>query len=458
MFRAIALLLTFVTTISLQAQIAGSITRTLRVSPDKHKLVFEDGMPFFWLGDTGWELFHRLSKKDAERYLQTRKEQGFTVIQAVVLAELDGLNTPNAEGETPLENNDPTRPREAYFKHVDWVVDRAAELGIYIGLLPTWADKIFKDRWGVGPEIFNIENARTYGRYLGNRYKDRKNIIWVLGGDRNPRNDGDVEIWRSMAAGVVDGVGGQDRALMTFHPQPSKTSSSSPWFHQDQWLDFNMLQTGHCNDTRVWNLIGDDYKLTPTKPTINGEPIYEDHPVCFNTKDKGYSTAYDVRKAAWLSVFSGALGVTYGCHGVWQMWSPDKQEVNRPLRYWYTSLQLPGANQMRHLRRLIESSPDMKPDQSIVLQANDSTTRIQAMTGTNTVLVYSAGGEPIRINVTRLKLPPGMPAFWYDPRTGAYFPAGVVNNKVQQTFTCPSKGFDNDWVLVISNAPRRLRS
>ncbi len=64
--------------------------------------VFEDGTPFFYLGDTAWELFHRLSKEDAEKYLENRREKGFTVIQAVILAELDGLNTPNMEGEKPF--------------------------------------------------------------------------------------------------------------------------------------------------------------------------------------------------------------------------------------------------------------------------------------------------------------------------------------------------------------------
>ncbi|HEY0744724.1 MAG TPA: DUF4038 domain-containing protein, partial [Chryseosolibacter sp.] len=173
----------------------------LRVSDNKRFLVTQDNKPFFWLGDTAWELFHRLNREDAEKYLKDRADKKFTVIQAVALAELDGLGTPNPYNEVPLENNDPTKPREAYFKHVDFIIDKANELGLYIALLPTWGDKVFKDRWGVGPEIFNTSNAKVYGKWIGDRYKNRRNIIWVLGGDRNPRNENDVAIWRAMAEG-----------------------------------------------------------------------------------------------------------------------------------------------------------------------------------------------------------------------------------------------------------------
>src|SRR5712664_2608646 len=97
----------------------------LKVSSNKHFLVYEDGKPFFWLGDTAWELFHRLNREEADQYLKTRSEQGFTVIQAVVLAEMDGLHVPNFYGEKPLIDDDPTKPNEKYFEHVDYIVNKA---------------------------------------------------------------------------------------------------------------------------------------------------------------------------------------------------------------------------------------------------------------------------------------------------------------------------------------------
>ncbi len=157
----------------------------LKVSENKRFLVTEDGRPFFWLGDTAWELFHRLDRRDAETYLKNRAERKFTVIQAVALAELDGLNDPNANGDRPLEKNDPTQPNEKYFSHVDFIVKRANELGMYVGFLPTWGDK-WNKKWGTGPEIFTVANAEQYGEWLGRRYKDA-GIVWILGAIVPPR-------------------------------------------------------------------------------------------------------------------------------------------------------------------------------------------------------------------------------------------------------------------------------
>jgi hypothetical protein len=185
----------------------------LKVSENKRFLVHEDGTPFFYLGDTAWELFHRLNREEADKYLANRAAKGFTVIQAVALAELDGLHTPNAYGYRPLIEDDPTRPdvkdgpENDYWDQVDYVVKKAESLGLYIGLLPTWGDK-WNKRWGIGPEVFTPENAEVYGRWLGRRYKDAPNLIWILGGDRPVENDTHRQIIRAMARGLAQGDGG----------------------------------------------------------------------------------------------------------------------------------------------------------------------------------------------------------------------------------------------------------
>ena len=238
----------------------------LKVSENKRFLVHEDGTPFFYLGDTAWELFHRLSRNEAKKYLENRRQKGFTVIQAVVLAEMDGLNTPNAYGDKPLIDNDPARPNAKYFNHVDYIVSQAESRGIYIGMLPTWGDKVTK-AWGKGPVIFNKDNAVLYGRFLGKRYRKRPNIIWILGGDRVA--DGSEDIWRAMAVGIRQG--GRGKHLMTYHPQGGRTSAQ--WFHEDAWLDFNMLQSGHSAfNLPNYEKVTADYNRKPVKPCLDGEP------------------------------------------------------------------------------------------------------------------------------------------------------------------------------------------
>jgi len=431
----------------------------LEVSPDHHHLMTSDGKPFFWLADTGWELFHKLAKQDAIVYFAKRAQQGFNVIQAVVLAELDGLHMPNANGDLPFRNDDVHQPNEGYFQYMDTLIAIAESYHLYIALLPTWGDKVFTDWWGKGPVIFNPTNAYVYGQWMGRRYKDNKNVIWIIGGDRDPRpGTQDVAVWRAMAKGVEDGVGGPGKALMTFHCQPKGTGSSSQWFQDDDWLDLNMLQTGHCRDTPVWETVSADYLRTPAKPVLNGECIYEEMPVCFNPKELGYASAYDVRKAAWLSVFAGACGHTYGCGPV-IFFGEKESNIFAVLHGWKESLDLTGANEMKYLRGLIESRPmaDLKPDQSILLgEGNCSSNRIQALRGKNVALVYSAYGETIIIRPFSISVK-SLVATWYDPRSGQTSIIGQFDNDRALSFSpplptgSPVPSQKEDWVLIVES-------
>jgi len=441
-------------TICVFIAISCSAISQLRVSDNKRFLVNKDGKPFFWLGDTAWELFHRLSREEADKYLKNRADKGFTVIQAVALAELDGLRVPNAYGDIPLEDFDPGKPREAYFQHVDYIINKAAELGLYIALLPTWGDKVFKDRWGEGPEIFNITNAAAYGRWISNRYKNKTNIIWVLGGDRVP-DERAISIWRAMASGITDGAGGKDKALITFHPQPNavEDGGSSKYFHNDEWLDFNMLQTGHCRENNIWDRIQVVYNRVPIKPVFDGEPLYEDHPVCFNAKDLGISSAYDVRKHAYLDLFAGAFGHTYGCHDVWQMYAPNRTSINGARIPWYVAIDLPGAAQMKFVRQLIESRPmaDRVPDQTLISDALGSNDRIQAARGNDYIFIYTSEGKPITVTMGKITGTEVLTS-WYNPRNGEEKVIGTFTNKGTKVFTAPTTGYGQDWILVIDDA------
>ena len=427
----------------------------LKVSENRRFLVHADGAPFFYLGDTAWELFHRLSREDAETYLENRRLKRFTVIQAVVLAELDGLNTGNLYGDRPLQDNDPLKPNEAYFRHVDWVVDKAAEKGLFIGMLPTWGDKVVT-KWGKGPVVFTEANARPYGRWLGRRYNDRVNILWILGGDRNP--DGYEKLWREMAEGLKEGDGG--RHVMTYHPTGGH--SSSQWLHNERWLDFNMMQSGHNERNKAnYAMIERDYNLAPVKPTFDGEPLYEDHPVDWKPAEKGWFDEYDVRQAAYWGLFAGGHGHTYGCHPIWQMKTAEREAVGLARHNWREVLDLAGASEMRHLRALVESRPFLArvPDQSLIVggQGNGED-HVQATRGDGYVFLYLPTGKPVTVALGKIA-GKRVTAWWYDPRTGKATPAGSFDIKGARLFKPPGKpGRGNDWVLVLDDAARGFRA
>ena len=423
----------------------------LQVSANRRFLITPDGAPFFWLGDTAWELFHRLNREEADHYLTTRARQGYTVIQAVVLAEFDGLNTPNRYGEMPLIDNDPLRPNEAYFQHVDWVVDRATELGLVVGMLPTWGDK-WNQKWGRGPVVFTLENAGPYGEFIGRRYRD-KPIVWIMGGDRPIENGEQLRIVRAMAKGVRKGDGGTH--VMTLHP--SGRSSSSRYVHSEDWLDLNMLQSGHADrEFGNYEMLAQDYARTPTKPCLDGEPCYEDHPVMGKGPRNPYHGEYSVRKAAYWGLFAGAFGHTYGCHPVWQMWDGARTAVNGARTPWREALNLPGAVQMRHAKTLLLSRPFLVriPDQSLIASpVGEGGEHLQATRSEDGAyaLIYTPVPRPFTI---RLEAISGdrIAAWWYDPRTGKALDAGTSVKSAIMTFTPPATG--PDWVLVLDDASR----
>lgn len=436
----------------------------LKVSGNKRYLTASDGKPFFYMGDTAWELFHRLTREEISDYLAIRGAQGFTVIQAVILAEMNGIAGPNAYGDLPLRRNDagaydPTLPAENpdgfdYWQLVDETVEKAAALGLVMGLVPTWGDKVtLGNPYAAGPELFDSDNARAFGRYVGARYAHCPNIVWILGGDRNP--DGKLPVWRAMAEGLREGDGGGH--LITYHP--SGGYSSSIWFHRDEWLDYHTNQSGHgARHLDNYNMIAKDYHVYPPKPTFDGEPRYEDHSVDWN-EDNGYFSDYDVRQAAYWAVLSGAFGHTYGHTSVWQFYEPGRTAYSGAKLHWREALNRPGASQMKHLRALFESRPllGLAPDQGLIANPLSGADHIRAARGDGYIYVYSATGQPFELAMGGI---PGefVAAQWYDPRTGASrrLP-GPVPNEGSRPFAPPTAGIGHDWVLIVETIPEEAQ-
>lgn len=434
----------------------------LQVTKDGHYLQFADGTPFFWLGDTGWELFHRLTLPEIKQYLDNRAAKGFTVIQAVALAEMDGLRKPNQYGEVPFKNLDPTRPNEKYFKVIDSAIHMARQRNLFIGLLPTWGDKVTK-LWGEGPVVFDSVNAYTYGKWIGNRYKNEPNIIWVLGGDRPAVNDRTDwrPVWRAMAKGIIDAT--NHKCLITYHPWGGNNSTSQ-WIHNEPWLDMNMFQSGHGggHDVACWDLVKRDRIYTPVKPTLDAEPNYEDHPVNPWPKwnpDSGYYRDYDVRKQTYRSVFAGACGITYGHHAIWQFMSAREATINYPDRGWINAMDRPGAYQVGFLRKLMESIPMLRrtPDNSMIIEGQgEKEQHMEAFRGDDKsyAMIYIPLGKIFTVNTSFMKTSK-INVSWFDPKNGSKQKAETIDRTDNMIFSTPTLGFGNDWVLIIEDANRK---
>jgi len=433
----------------------------LRVSRDKRTLVKADGSPWFWLGDTAWALFIHLDRDEIHRYFEDRQKKGFSVIQGVVLMGYNvDFNAPNTYGHRPLVDSDPTRPdtggAENFWTHVDFIIDTAAQYGLHIGLLPTWGYHIGGNQ--NTPIVFRRESAETYARWIANRYKDRPNIIWINGGDIKGEENGDtdIEIWRTM--GRVYKQTCPDH-LVTFHPCGTRSSSYN--FHGDDWLDFNMIQSGHRDKGgRNDDMIAADYAREPVKPVLDGEPRYEDHPVGWNPQ-KGFFHDYDARQAAYFSLFAGSFGHTYGHVNLWRFNVPGKVRTKERFSmldlYWVDLLDSPGAWQMHYVRKLMTSRPQQGrvPDPSILATNYGGERRQLATRGDGHVFIYAPYGDPIEIDPD--KIPWAKSGYqWYDPRTGMSLFSSEQATENPLRFQPPGNPCrTNDWVLVIDDKTKR---
>jgi len=424
----------------------------LSVSSNGRYLVTEDGRPFFYLGDTAWELLSRLDREEATHYLADRAEKGFNVIQTVVLSSLGGLGG-NAYGHMPLIDRDLNKPNEQFFEHVDFVVNQAAELGLVIGMLPTWGN--YWSTLNPDETIFDEKSARVFGEYLGQRYRE-KPIIWILGGDHNIHTQEERAIIDAMAGGLKKGDGGNH--LITFHPRGPGLSSD--YVQDAEWLDFNMVQSSHAaHDHDNGLFIEHDYALEPVRPTLDGEPRYEALQTAFymdgfNRLD--YFDDYDVRQAAYWAVLAGACGHTYGNNNIFQFYDQGRTQVIGAKVPWKDALDHAGAFQMGFMRDLFEARPINKliPDQSVIMdgpRAGGSKIRAARATDGSFIIAYSPRGEKFSIDLSVLEGRYTRET-WFDPRYGVSYTVHTADTKGIQTYTPPTSGRGQDWILIVDNA------
>jgi hypothetical protein len=471
------------------AHAVDDLTKPIKVSPNGQFLATPHGEPFFWLGDTGWSIFTRLTREEAEFYLRDRAEKGFTVVQAVAAgAPFDDLDVPNRYGELPFEGQDPSRPNRTYFEHVDWIVEKAASYGLRFALLPVWGNTQISKK-----ELFSVSTAREYGRWIAQRYRGR-GIIWVMGGDTNPVYPASIErgtlvsvvdrrpIYDAMATGIAEGS--QEDPFITYHPTGLSFSGTpqprtSLYLHDRPWLDMNMLQSSHFKDgvqflkekvggadfvfdgTRNYEPVLLEYRSAPTRPVIDGEPRFEDLAIDLDdTGARGFWSGYDARNAAYHAVFAGAAGHTYGNHYLWQYYegrdSPYAYEMPLKRLGWREALERPVSGQLQYLKSLMLSRPYFTriPDSSLVQgEIREGTAYVSATRdqGGQYAMIYLPHGQPVTIKLSKLS-GAKLIGWWYDPRTGT---VTRVADRIRRTdtriFTPPSSGRESDWVLVIDD-------
>lgn len=401
----------------------------IRVSANGRYFVDLDGTPVFWLGDTQWELFRLFTPETALRILKQRQAKGFNII-LIMLTGVEtgrfGTESPpaytNLEGERPWIDDDPLRPNERYFRHIDAMIRLGEQTGqtFVVGVYHQWdVDRI------------TVQKARAWGRWVAQRYRDVPNLIWSM----YPKaTEAFIPVCRELAAGLQEGGGGSH--LISVHPDPSVASSS--FIHEEPWLAFNMIQT--CIDyDKITDAVTADYHRVPVKPVVMAEGGYE------GVEFDKVQTAHDIRKQAYWTQLAGGHHV-YGHNEAWM----------HPM-LWETWLNAPGAHHLRIFKEIVTSCRGwwtLSPDPAVFASGMGSGYALNSAARSaagDRLLVYLSEAGTVSLRLDTLSLTRDSRAWWIAPtdgvRTLASLPTEAEMTVRPVSFT-PPKGWE-DAVLLI---------
>ena len=345
-----------------------------------------------------------------------------------------------------------------YWDHMDYIIRTAAKKGQYIGMVCIWGSPVNRGE-------MTVEQAKAYGKFLAERYKDEPNIIWFIGGDI--RGDVKTAEWEALATSIkaID-----KNHLMTFHPRGRTTSAT--WFNNAPWLDFNMFQSGHRRygqrfgdgdypieentEEDNWRFVERSLAMKPMKPVIDGEPIYEEIPHGLHDENELLWKDYDVRRYAYWSVFAGSFGHTYGHNSIMQFIKPGVGGAYGAKKPWYDALNDPGYNQMKYLKNLMLTFPFFEriPDQSIITGQNgERYDRAIATRGNDYLMVYNYTGRPMEVDFSKIS---GVKknAWWYTTKDGKLEYIGEFDNGVHKFQHDSGYCSGNDHILIVVDSSK----
>ncbi len=426
----------------------------LKVSENGRYLQHENGTPFFWMGETGWLLPEKLDRNEASYYLNGCRKAGYNVVQVQTVNGVPAINFYGQYSHPDGFNFKDINKKGVYgyWDHMDYIIKKAEQNGIYIGMVCIWGNL-------VKAGLMSVKEAEAYGKFLAERYKDAPNIIWIMGGD--VKGDINPDQWNTMARTIksID-----KNHLMTYHP--FGRTSSIYWFHNADWLDFNMFQSGHrrYDQTRGdgdntaeaavaednWRYVEAGLAMKPAKPILDAEPSYEEIPQGLHDPSEPWWKAPDVRRYAYWAVFAGAFGHTYGHNSIMQMVKVANDGGYGAKKTWYEGMKDPGFNQMQYLKNLMLSFPffERVPDQSIIAEENGIRyDRVIATRGNDYMLVYNYTNRPMKLDLSKIS-GAKKNVWWYSVTDGTLEYAGEFDSKVQPFHYDGAFGAGNDRVLI----------
>ena len=404
------------------------------------------------LADTAWLLFDKLEDKEIELYYKNRRGLGFNTIFAVAV-----YSDPRFETQDGMPHGNKDINSLDYWNAISRNIDVAEKYGLYVALLPAWGSFVKKG-------YINRDNVQKYADFLGDFFKDKQNLIWVIGGD--VRGDANFE--------VFDTLGGtlkryNHERLITYHP--FGRTGSYLWFNDCQWLDFNTFQSGHRRYDQLklnvwddsasdedsfgednWRYVVKNFSYAQPKPCMDSEPSYEGIVQGLHDFSQPYWEARDVRRYAYWSVFEGACGFTYGNNAVIQFYRQGERRAYGVRETWLEGLHACGGSQMQYLKSIMESvdfvNGEAHPE--YVLNQGEKYHRTSVFAGRDFVLCYNYCADTIELCLKDY-IGRTFDAYWINPENGSrsYINTFLCGEGELNFSPTPRHELSNDWVLAL---------
>jgi fibronectin type 3 domain-containing protein len=433
--------------------ITGSLL-PLRESPNSRYLVRQDGTPFLIMGDSPQALVGNLGSSDMATYMADRAKLGFNSLWVNLLcASYTGCNSngttydgvaPFTSGSNP-STYDLSTPNSDYFSRVDSMVNLALTYNLVVFL-----DPIETGGWVVTLENNGGAQAYNYGVYIGNRYKNFANIVWLHGNDFQSwsSNSSDNNLVQQVMAGIA--------SVDSNHLQTIELNYDSSYSNQDSVLGSLLTLDSAYTYYETYDMVLQSYNSSPTIPTYLVESNYEYEN---NTGAlPGNTGPYVLREQAYWTMLSGGTGQIYGNHYVWMFATG-----------WQSFLDSPGALEIQYVNQLFGSVPwwELVPDSAHAVVtagygnydgANQNLTTATYCTTSwitdgSLALTYCPNAATLTVDLGQFS--GTVTAQWYDPSNGTYsaVSGAPFTNSGSQDFTTPGNNHDGnpDWVLVLKS-------
>jgi hypothetical protein len=418
----------------------------LKIGSDRRHLVDQNDRPFLVSGDTAWSIITALTKAEAEQYLANRANKGFNAL-IVNLIERKFNGPLTRDGDAPFTNlSDLSTPNEKYWTHADWVLQKAVDYGFVVFLAPIYLGARTSkndEGWFVEALTTGLRGCQEYGRFLGRRYANQDNLIWMMGGDRNPGDA--LEHTHAVVKGIKEF---DNQHLFTAHPAPEFPTKDVYGF--GNWLDFNVTYTYGIVHR---NLLA-DYNREPALPFVLIESIYE---------GEHNSPPVQIRRQAYWALLCGATGQFLGNNPIWAFWPG-----------WQAAMDAEGSRSMVHLKHLFESRPwhtlvpdqfspnpwyelDFASEKRVVVEGLGEQRGLDFLAAAytadrRTLIAYMPTARTVSVDLSRLS-GDFKRGWWFDPRSSQSLSAGEFPGQDLVKLTPPT---DGDWVFVIDDKAANL--